>query len=129
MRLIAWIISLWIITLPLTAIQAQGFKLRHYTIADGLSQSSVHCLLQDQQGLIWIGTEDGLNRFDGYQFRVFNQGDNLSSLPHNWVNSLYEDRQHYIWVGTQDGLSRLDPSTNHWTYCPIPRLYKNKAVR
>ncbi|MEL7531025.1 MAG: two-component regulator propeller domain-containing protein, partial [Bacteroidota bacterium] len=103
-------------------------KIRHYTLADGLSQSSVHCLMQDQQGFIWIGTEDGLNRFDGSNFRVFKQADNQSSLPHNWVNYLYEDRQQYIWVGTQNGLSRFDPRSEQWTYCPIPWDHKVKTI-
>ncbi|MFK7920381.1 MAG: two-component regulator propeller domain-containing protein [Bacteroidia bacterium] len=128
MRLTVWIIFVSLAASPWALTQAQGFKIRHFSLVDGMSQSSVHCLLQDQQGLIWIGTEDGLNRFDGYEFAVLKKVDNQSSLPHNWVNCLYQDRQNFIWVGTKNGVSRLDPSTYQWIHCPIPWEYRDKTV-
>lgn len=81
-------------------------KLDRLTIEQGLSQGSVLCMLQDRKGLIWLGTRDGLNRYDGYGFTCFrhNPGDS-SSLAGNHVNSLAEDAHGNIWVATDRGLS------------------------
>ena len=69
-----------------------------------LSQASVNCILQDSKGLMWFGTQDGLNRYDGYDMKVFkNDPSDTNSLSGNWIDCLYEDRQGVIWVGTRGG--------------------------
>lgn len=74
------------------------------SIKDGLSQSSGNCLLQDKQGFLWIGTEDGLNRYDGIRFKVFRpQEGNDGSLSDGYILSLHEDRKGNIWIGTLSG--------------------------
>ncbi len=91
--------------------QQTPVKFRHLTIDDGLSQSAVYALLQDRQGFIWIGTKDGLNRYDGYHFIVYktNPSDS-SSLSNNFITALFEDSRGYIWVGTlEGGVNRFDP--------------------
>ena len=70
------------------------------SIDEGLSQSTVNCILQDQTGFLWLGTQSGLNRYDGYQFKVYNQ--ESGDLNHNWITSLAEDSQG-LWVGTEGG--------------------------
>ena len=89
---------------------ADALRLRTLSIAQGLSQVSAAAVLQDRNGFIWIATQDGLNRFDGYEFRVFRHivGDS-SSISDNYVISLAEDSAGGIWVGTQNGLNRFDP--------------------
>jgi two-component system, sensor histidine kinase ChiS len=79
----------------------------------GLPQSTVNTIFQDKKGFIWIGTYDGLSRFDGYNFVNFkNNPQDETSLSHNIVLSIIEDSRGYIWVGTQqNGLNRLDPTT------------------
>jgi ligand-binding sensor domain-containing protein/signal transduction histidine kinase len=83
----------------------------------GLSQSTVLCALQDRQGFMWFGTQDGLNRFDGYEFRVYRHVETVpGSLRDNYILSLYEDRAGTLWVGTnKGGLNRYDPQTETFT--------------
>lgn len=71
----------------------------------GLSQNSVYCLLQDAQGFIWIGTWDGLNKYDGYDFVIYNTENGLSNPT---INTLWEDDEKNIWIGTDNGLNLLD---------------------
>ncbi len=76
-----------------------------------MSQNSVRCILQDKQGFMWFGTYDGLNRYDGYEFKIYRNvlGDSFS-LSHNSITSLLEDSSGMIWVGTVRGLNRYDPA-------------------
>jgi len=83
------------------------------SIAQGLSQSIVEAIIQDKSGFIWIGTEDGLNRFDGYKFDIFKENQyKPGSLTHDNVLALLEGRNGMIWVGTfYGGLNRFNPFT------------------
>ena len=85
----------------------------HISIDKGLSQSIVKCLLRDRKGFIWLGTEDGLNKYDGYDFRVLRHDPkNPDSLSYNDITALSEDDAGRIWIGTfQGGLNRFDPVT------------------
>jgi ligand-binding sensor domain-containing protein/signal transduction histidine kinase len=98
---------------------APGTTLRfdRYTIEDGLSQSVAKCLLHDSQGFVWIGTEDGLNRFDGYTFTIYRPDpDDPDSLSNANVTALYEDDSGELWIGTYGGgLNRYDPVTGRFT--------------
>lgn len=80
------------------------------SIAEGLSQGMVYDILQDKEGFIWVGTKDGLNRYDGYSFKVFtNDPSNNKSLSSNSINKLFEDSKGRIWVGTEnEGLNIYD---------------------
>lgn len=84
----------------------------HYTLRDGLSQNSVHCIFQDKDGLIWIGTQDGLNSFDGKKFNVYRHDDNDSNtISDQFVLTIKEDREGYLWIGTRNGLNRFSKRT------------------
>lgn len=80
---------------------------------DGLSQNSVNCMIRDREGFMWFGTQDGLNRYDGRKFRIFqNQPGDSASLSNNYILSVCEDGEGYIWIGTMaGGLNRLDRRT------------------
>jgi ligand-binding sensor domain-containing protein len=98
--------------------QAYEFEFDRISIEKGLSQSSIFTILQDKKGFLWFGTQDGLNKFDGYQFTVFkhNPADS-SSISDNWITSLYEDHLGNIWVGTSGGgLNKFDPITQRFIH-------------
>ncbi len=83
------------------------------TIDDGLSQGYISCIIQDSKGFMWFGTLGGLNRYDGYDFQVYQfKPDQPNSLSGNNISALYEDRDGFIWVGTWgQGINVLDPKT------------------
>jgi signal transduction histidine kinase/ligand-binding sensor domain-containing protein/CheY-like chemotaxis protein len=85
---------------------------------DGLSQAAVNVILQDNKGFMWFGTQEGLNRYDGYSFKVFlNNPENPSSLSHDVIHALFEDRSGILWIGTDGGgLNRFDPSDETFTH-------------
>lgn len=99
---------------------------------DGLSQGMVHTILQDSKGFLWIGTKDGLNRFDGYRLRVYNSSPEDSfSLAGHVVNTLHEDAHHNIWVGTENnGISIFSPYTGkfHHISSPAAGLPSNEII-
>jgi ligand-binding sensor domain-containing protein/signal transduction histidine kinase len=92
----------------------------HLTVDDGLSQSIVHAILQDSQGYLWFGTENGLNRYDGDKFLIFKSNPaDPNSLPDSYITALTEDPSGGIWIGTRfGGLSHYDPSTGEFKNYP-----------
>ncbi len=84
--------------------QTEEYIFKQFTDADGLSQSTIFAMLQDQEGYLWLGTIDGLNRYDGYEFRVYvNDPSDITSISDNFISALYEDSEGFIWVGTVNG--------------------------
>ena len=78
-------------------------RFENFQIEDGLSQNSGFALLQDRQGYIWIGTQEGLNRYDGYNFKVYRKEiDNENMLGTNLVSCITEDKDGNLWIGTDD---------------------------
>ena len=82
--------------------QAEQYNFRNYTVDDGLSQLVVQVIFQDRDGFMWIGTQAGLNRYDGHRFDVFLIKDGLAN---DRINALTQDSAGAIWVGTNDGLT------------------------
>jgi ligand-binding sensor domain-containing protein/signal transduction histidine kinase len=85
---------------------------RRFNVEDGLSQGTINTVFQDHNGFIWIGTLDGLNRFDGIEFKTYRHapGD-TSSLSDSWITSIHEDEEHRLWIGTFRGLNEFDRRT------------------
>jgi ligand-binding sensor domain-containing protein/signal transduction histidine kinase/DNA-binding response OmpR family regulator len=89
--------------------QHENFVFRHLTISDGLSQSSVIAIVQDKKGLMWFGTRDGLNRYDGREFTVFrNDKSDSSTISSNNLTSIIVDSNGDLWIGTFNGLNKYD---------------------
>jgi len=81
----------------------------HLTIADGLPENSVRCMLQDHLGYMWFGTQNGLVRYDGYNMKVYQTDPNDSlSISDRQIYSIYEDKSKTLWVGTSGGLNKFD---------------------
>jgi ligand-binding sensor domain-containing protein/signal transduction histidine kinase len=99
-----------------SAVKSQPYYFRHYQVENGLSNNTVGCSLQDRKGFLWFGTKDGLNRFNGYTFKTFqNDRDDPNSIGSNFIISLHEDDSGVLWVGTDRGLFRYDASTESFS--------------
>ncbi len=97
----------------------QSYYFRNYQVESGLSHNSVICTLQDKQGFLWFGTKDGLNRFDGYTFKVFrSDAEDTSSIGSNFIQTLYESRGK-LWVGTDKGLYEYEEKTEKFSLLKI----------
>jgi signal transduction histidine kinase/ligand-binding sensor domain-containing protein len=93
-------------------LESNRSKFTHLSIEQGLSNNIVNCVLQDRKGFLWIGTDNGLNRFDGYRFTVFTSDPaRKESIAYNVIEVLFEDREGVLWIGTENGLSRFDRET------------------
>lgn len=95
------------------ANMVENYNFKNITIEDGLSQSTVETIYQDSKGYIWIGTNDGLDRYNGYEFKYYKHDkDNKNSIPNNYIVDIIEDKNGHIWVSTINGLSRIDTNTD-----------------
>lgn len=93
-----------------SASTAGTYYFRKLDTNNGLSQNCVNVILQDRSGFIWLGTRDGLNRYDGNSFRTFRNDFTVGNgLKNNFVTSLYEDRGGRLWIGTDAGICIYDP--------------------
>jgi len=93
--------------------QSLSYAFKHLGIDSGLSQSTAYDLVQDDSGILWIATQEGLNRFDGKSIEVFySQYDDPNSLPNNYIRSLVRANTHSLWVGTLDGLAKMNLINN-----------------
>ncbi len=97
------------ITIVTQAQTDKKFYFENISIPDGLSNTQVWDIVQDKYGFLWVSTQDGLNRYDGYKFKVFkNDPDDKSSLPNNQLFRLLIDKQDNLWIATQSGLCKYD---------------------
>jgi ligand-binding sensor domain-containing protein/serine phosphatase RsbU (regulator of sigma subunit) len=113
-------------------LYGQEYEFSHLGQKEGLSQSVVNCIFQDSQGFLWFGTQNGLNRFDGYDFGNFlkNPSD-PSSLIDNWVYAICEDNSGNLWIGTKKGLAKYNRKSNKFQeveYKPKGRFIPNNTV-
>lgn len=113
--------SLWLLItfllLPLLGM-GQKFKAKNMGVEKGLSESTVRAIMQDKDGFLWLGSRDGLNRFDGYSYDVFRyKPGQKDGLGGNFIGALYQDRSGAIWVGDLDrgGITRLDPTLHKFS--------------
>lgn len=102
----------------LAPASAQDITLPRLTTSDGLSQSTIQAILQDRNGFMWFATSDGLNRYDGYEFVVYNHDpQNPNSPGSELISCLYEDAEGYLWLcAGSAGLDRFDPVTGSFTH-------------
>ncbi len=113
-----YLITLNIILLlfPTNNIKAEtDYYFKQISLQDGLSQSTVKCILDDHKGFIWIGTKSGLNRFDQNEIKnYFSQTEDTASIPDNNIHFLVEDRLNNLWIGTEGGLALYNRGENNF---------------
>ena len=89
--------------------QYTNYRIKIFTEKEGLNDPVINCLIQDSRGYLWLGTNDGLCRYDGYNFYVFrNKLNDTTSLCDNLIRSIAEDKRGNLWIGTSNGLSKFD---------------------
>jgi signal transduction histidine kinase/streptogramin lyase len=113
MRLLRALATLALLTVAqVLQSQEQALRFEQLSVDQGLSQASVRCLVQDRQGYLWIGTEDGLNRYDGHGFRVFRANPkDPTSLSNSYIHELFVCREGDLWVACERGLNRYLPAS------------------
>ncbi len=102
-----FLVSVWIIIVSnfVHASEKDKYYFRHINYNEGLSQSSVICMMQDSKGYMWFGTSNGLNKYDGYSFTVFIHDPlDSNSISDNGINTIIEDKNGIIWIGTVKGV-------------------------
>jgi ligand-binding sensor domain-containing protein/serine phosphatase RsbU (regulator of sigma subunit) len=116
MSLIHKLILVVLIVLSNHFIHAQTIHTKSFSVGDGLSQSNINCILRDSRGFLWIATQDGLNRYDGYEFKTYKHdpGDK-NSISNNFINHLIEDDEGNLWIATNKGLNKYDPLKGKFT--------------
>lgn len=108
--------TIFLILLYFTVFPVAANTDRFYGLQEGLSNSHVNSIYQDRTGLIWICTDNGLNSFDGVEFKTYYHVlDDTTSLGNNSVLSIYDDTKGNLWVGTTGGLQRLDRETDRFS--------------
>jgi len=103
---------------PLYAAEYHPIQFESISTDQGLSQSSILSILEDSQGFMWFGTQDGLNKYNGYTFTIYKYNElEPTSLSDNFVTFVYEDQSATIWVGTDvGGLNKFDRKTEHFIH-------------
>lgn len=93
----------------------QLLKFKQFSLTEGLSQSSVLCILQDSKGFMWFGTRDGLNKYDGHTFKTYRYNyRDKNSISNSFIKSLLEDKNGNIWIGTNNGLNKYIPHEDNF---------------
>ncbi|RCH55433.1 histidine kinase [Mucilaginibacter hurinus] len=116
-NLYRYIIFILVQLIPsITYSQKLQLRFEHIGVKQGLSQATVTCIRQDSKGFIWIGTFNGLNRYDGYNFKIFRHvAKDTGSIAHNAIKDIIEDSKGNIWVATLGGgISKFDRKTNRF---------------
>lgn len=120
-QVVSFIILSFLISNNLKA-QYSNLKFENYSTTEGLSSSTVVEIFQDRDGFLWFGTIDGLNMFDGYEFKIFRPVINdLNSISSNRINSISEDHEGNLWVGTSNGLNVLNKNTGKFLRIDLKR--------
>jgi signal transduction histidine kinase/CheY-like chemotaxis protein/ligand-binding sensor domain-containing protein len=115
MKHVAGLIFTWLTVLG--TVHAQSPRFNHLTTNDGLSQSHITAILKDNQGFMWFGTEDGLNKYDGYKFSHYKHDPyEKKSITDSYIQDLLEDKHGNLWIATSSGLDRFDRNKNSFVH-------------
>lgn len=132
LQLKIYIITLFLEVSTLSVSFGQSLIFNHLTIGDGLSNNAINAIIQNREGFIWVGTDDGLNRYDGYSFKTYRHIlKDSSSISDNGIWCLLEDRSGFIWIGTKNGkLNRYDPFKDIFKHWLLPSdIVRENSIR
>jgi ligand-binding sensor domain-containing protein len=93
-------------------LSGQQYHFEKITELQGLSDNRVTCFLKDRTGFLWIGTANGLNRYDGHEFRTYRPGQHRYKISHEQINDIEQDAQGSLWIATWNGINLLNPETD-----------------
>jgi ligand-binding sensor domain-containing protein/signal transduction histidine kinase/DNA-binding response OmpR family regulator len=129
-----WLLLFGILCSTLFLSGQENISFQHLSKKDGLSQASVFAIAQDDTGFMWFGTRDGLNKYDGYQFKVYKKSEAANSLVANDIRHLYFDPQKKeLWIGTNAGLGKYQSITDdfqNFLHVPInSNSISNNVIR
>ncbi|SDH88905.1 hybrid sensor histidine kinase/response regulator [Mucilaginibacter gossypii] len=111
--ILLFIWCLYLLFSGLSYSQTPALKFKQLSTNEGLSQSHVVTIIKDSRGFMWFGTEDGLNKYDGYKFTHYKHDqNNKATINDNYVLAITEDSYHNLWIGTESGLDRFDRASN-----------------
>jgi ligand-binding sensor domain-containing protein/AraC-like DNA-binding protein len=126
------IIKYIILVILYFAFSGSGFsnngalRFQKLNTADGLNSNVIYALFQDSNGFIWMGTKEGINRYDGYSIRSYSlPSDIYKNIAHQRINSICEDQSGYIWLGTPNGIIQMEAFPGKMTHHILP--YETKA--
>jgi len=106
-----------------------NFFFSHLGVEDGLSQVSVLDIFQDSDGYIWFGTRNGANRYDGYEFVVYqNEVNNNATLTDNYIRGFAEDNRKNIWIATSNGINCIDYNLNSAVFFLVRKFYMLRCL-
>lgn len=126
----AIILKLLLLTLLPFAGIGQRYNFEKITEDNGLSDNRVTCFMKDKAGFMWIGTENGLNRYDGNEFRIYRPGQKQFNLSHEHINDIEQDRRGNLWISTWSGLAVLNPETDSLLiFSPDHDAFRQKKTR
>jgi signal transduction histidine kinase/ligand-binding sensor domain-containing protein/AraC-like DNA-binding protein len=124
-KFLKWVFLLLLLA-GATAMSAQStittIRFEHINSMQGLSQNTVLCIFQDSYGFMWMGTRDGLNRYNGYDFDVFRRDGSVTGIGGNYIEAIAQDKNGDLWVATQNGLSRFDYDKSKFENFPLESL-------
>ncbi|MFC0318583.1 MULTISPECIES: two-component regulator propeller domain-containing protein [Olivibacter] len=104
-------------------LEAKDIRFLHLDVTEGLSQGSVFAIVQDYKGFIWIGTRDGLNKYNARKFIVYrNNPKDTTSLGDNFIQSIAEDSKKRLWIGTGNGLNLYDRALDNFRRIPLANV-------
>ena len=119
-HIIYLVLSFIFLGLHLSFSQNKTVIFNHLSVKNGLSQNGVRTIFKDSKGYMWFGTRDGLNKYDGYSFKIYRHNDQDStSISSNHISDIEEDSNGVLWIGTNNGLNSFDPNNENFT------TYKN----
>lgn len=112
----AWITVFFLLLTLVRELPAQELAFRKLDMRNGLSFNSVMCIKESSDGRLWVGTREGLNLYNGYEFTVFKHSPhNPADLSNNHINVIFEDSRKQVWIGTANGLNRYNPEPGNFS--------------